>query len=1014
MLRTTLFVLLIAFTGCAEKAEQGLIPPLDPPEALQTMELIDGFEIELFASEPLIADPVAMEIDEAGRIYVVEMPGYPLDTEGSGRIRLLSDTNGDGYPDRSTLFAEGLVLPKGIMRWKRGVLVTDAPDILYLEDTNGDGKADSSSVLLTGFARSNPQHNVNKPLYGLDNWIYLANRGTIHTETYADKFGDPGSEVRFADRENSPTLPVNAAARNVRFRPDSLQLELLSSSSQFGHDFDERGRHFLISNAHHLYMEAIAARYLDRNPLLRPPAAVHYLPLHGNAAEVFPITRNPEHQLLTDIGVMTSAGGLILYTGGEFGPDYEQVAFLTESVHNLVHADRIRNRGALYESERLVEDVEFLASEDPWFRPVNITVGPDGALYIIDYYRHIIEHPQWMDDETLSRVDLYAGSDRGRIYRVTATGAAPPDWLGKTGLEHAGPDELIALLGHRNLWWRRHAQRLLVDRGERGLADPLRELIREETGHARLHALWTLEGLGILDSESIRLSLSDMDEGIRENAILLAERHMVRAPELLTDLLQMEEDRSNRVTYQLLLTLGFHDDPDVSALRDRLLFRYLDDYWMQIAALSSPHLDPDALLLRMTTQRDGPLTEAHRGLLRLLGGMVASGSDPAAIIALVDSAIESGPDCCEWQPEVLEGIAGRLRVEPPETGFEPEQIERWIDRFFDSRDSRLRSSLLRMIEAAGKPVPSRYTEKAAAVAGDPDREESFRNDALQLIRLGSDPGAYRERMLDLVSPDQPASIQQSALGILALVPGGRIGEELLARWELLTPSIRSEAVGVMMNDESRTLMLLDAVEEGVVPVSSIGWNRRVTLMRDREGIVRERARELLREEPRSRLALIDEYEEALVLDGDRDRGRSVYAEHCSACHQIGGRSGTAFGPDIGTVRHWTPRALMTKVLDPNRSISDGFQLWLVRDRSGESFSGVLSEENARSITLRSPDGSERIILRSDIDSIQASGLSVMPEGMEEHIGPQEMADLIEFIRRGGDGRRPVHSPPETR
>src|SRR5687768_15970347 len=196
-------------------------PPYSPRDALKTFRLADNFQIELFAAEPLIADPVAMEVDERGRTYVVEMPGYPLDVGGSGRIMLLHDTDRNGTPDRSTVFAAGLRLPTGIMRWKKGVIVTDSPEVWYLEDTDGDGRADVKRVMLTGFALTNPQHTTNTPLYGLDNWIYLANEGPVRTIRYGGLFGDVGTAVHFPARPDAPRLPPDADGRNVRFRPDT-------------------------------------------------------------------------------------------------------------------------------------------------------------------------------------------------------------------------------------------------------------------------------------------------------------------------------------------------------------------------------------------------------------------------------------------------------------------------------------------------------------------------------------------------------------------------------------------------------------------------------------------------------------------------------------------------------------------------------------------------------------------------------------------------------------------------
>ena len=234
------------------------------------MKIASGYKIEPFLSEPDIVSPVAMEFDENGDLYVVEDRGYPLNVNGKvGRVKLLRDTNGDGVPDKATVFADKLVMPTGVMRWKKGILVTDAPDVLYLEDTNGDGVADVRKVILTGFAFTNPQHTVNNPLYGLDNWIYLAHENAATAIIFKEEFGDRGSDIRYVDRQGVP--PLTEHGRNVRFRPDTGQLEALATPSQFGQSFDDWGRHFLVSNSAHIRQEAIAAHYLKRNPDLPVP-----------------------------------------------------------------------------------------------------------------------------------------------------------------------------------------------------------------------------------------------------------------------------------------------------------------------------------------------------------------------------------------------------------------------------------------------------------------------------------------------------------------------------------------------------------------------------------------------------------------------------------------------------------------------------------------------------------------------------------------------------------------------
>ena len=239
-----LFGFLLIAVSCQNESESAFSE--SAKNALSTFELAPGFQIELVAAEPLIKDPVDMAIDENGRMYVVEMPGYPLETSGSGKIKLLTDADGDGKMDKSTVFADDLILPTGVMRWKEGLIVTDAPNVLYLEDTDGDGQADLRDTLLTGSALSNPQHNLNNPLFGIDNWIYVAHEAAVSTQAFKEKFGDPGGDIFYPDRPEGPRLPNNASGRNIRFRPESHELEMTSSSSQFGHTFDPWGHHLQV------------------------------------------------------------------------------------------------------------------------------------------------------------------------------------------------------------------------------------------------------------------------------------------------------------------------------------------------------------------------------------------------------------------------------------------------------------------------------------------------------------------------------------------------------------------------------------------------------------------------------------------------------------------------------------------------------------------------------------------------------------------------------------------------
>ena len=275
---------------------------------------------------------------------------------------------------------------------------------------------------------------------------------------------------------------------------------------------------------------------------------------------MFPITKNPEHQLLTDVGVITSACGITAYQGGAFPDSFNHnLTFVCEPVSNIVHADRLKDYGATFIASRMLEHQEFLASTDAWFRPVNLYIGPDGALYVVDYYREIIEHPEWMSKSEIESGKLYNGRDKGRIYRISATDAAPADWASHLNLNDSSDMQLAAKLSSPNIWWRRNAQRLLIDRNHDMIVPDLVNMAQNsQSSLGRLHALWTLEGMNKLTRELVVHALQDSEPGIRENAIKLAELHLAEWPDLVFNLIALKEDDNAKVRYQLLVHTGVH------------------------------------------------------------------------------------------------------------------------------------------------------------------------------------------------------------------------------------------------------------------------------------------------------------------------------------------------------------------------------------------------------------------------------------------------------------------------
>lgn len=991
--------LLIAMSSALKITTSYEVPP---DRALATFQLAEGFQIEMVASEPLVSDPVAMEIDELGRMYVVEMHGYPLDKSGSGKIKLLSDRDGDGKMDDSKVFAEGLMLPTGVMRWKKGILVTDAPNVLYLEDNDGDGKADVRDTLLTGFALSNPQHNLNSPILGLDNWIYLGHEPAVSTQTFKSEFGDRGGEVYFPGGKDSPRLPDNARGRGVRMQPDSNRLEVLASNTQFGHSFDTWGRYLLVSNANHLIHQVISATYLNRNPSLLVSNATQSISDHGSAAEVFPITQNPQNQLLTDIGVFTSACGITAYQGGLFPAAFDGTVFVAEPVSNLIHADVLHDKGATFTGSRVYQNKEFLASTDAWFRPVNMYTGPDGAIYVVDYYRQIIEHPEWMAEDAIKSGALYNGTDKGRIYRITPKGTKPYGLAKELGSADMGNAQLLKRLGDPNIWWRRNAQRLLIDRNAFAEAAALERMaISEKNPVGRLHALWTLEGLGLLKPSIIVNALMDPSAGLRENGVKLSEAFAAN-PGIRNALYAMQDDANAKVRFQLLCTLGSIDTPESAKARQKLLFRDLEDPWVQIAALSAaPSAKGD--LLNAVLNRFDKNKPAYASLVERLSNMTGAGGKPEEIRSVVSRSLQPESDTHSvWQAAVLRGLSQGLKNNKAASVALMADQDILVNAALGHSSTAVRQGSIQLLRITGLPAtPSSKAAiiKSAQAAFDKESTPESRIAAINFLAL-DDPKKHTELLKRLISPTEATAVQLAALHALASIPGVPVSEFAVANWPSLTPDVRNAAINTFMGNEARVTLLLDAVEKKIIDPSSIGWPRSVGLMAQRNAALKSRSRALLTKKDDGRQEIIKKYAPALAMAGSVDQGRLVFTSNCSACHQVGGKAGTPYGPDLGTIRNRRPESIMNDILNPNRSIADGYDIWSLEMTSGETIQGLIATETPSALTIRNYGGQEAIIARQNIKSLKALGMSVMPAGLESQITPAGMADLLAFLKHG--------------
>jgi putative heme-binding domain-containing protein len=801
---------------------------------------------------------------------------------------------------------------------------------------------------------------------------------------FADKFGDKGSDIQFAGRQGTPV--VKNERRNVRFRPDTFELETTSSTSQFGLAFDDYGRLLTLNNSNHARVEALAARYLARNPDLPAESAMQDVSDHGAAAQVYFIAENPRFELLSGAGVFTSACGITWFQGGTFA---------AEPVHSLVHRDLWTPSGATFRAMRDRANVEFLASTDNWFRPVNFYVGPDGALYVLDYYRKVIEHPEWTSREVYEAKDLYDGKDRGRIYRVTpSSGKTPP--IPRLRLSQASNEELVGHLESPVVWWRRTAQRLLVDRKSDGASAPLTRMAAAgRSPLARLHALWTLDGLGKLEAATLTRALGDAAPGVRENAILLAEARLAgpAGAELTEALLGMENDADARVRFQLLATLGWVRTPKAAAARARLLERDGEDRWVRMAALSAG--SGEALpALQAAVSSPGNHTAGRANYFQQLGSIIGARGQAAELARALAMASGPAPDSGWWRAAALEGLASGLRFHRARLTPLPVLL-----KLYQDQDPRVRQAALKLLDISGLPRGAdAVLRQAAESAVDPSQPGGLRADAVGLLALSpsGQPAAFYRKLID---PGAPEEVQLAAVRALGKQKGTDAAAFFLSRWRSMTTAIRAEAGATLMSDPERFRLLLTAIEKGDVQPWSLPLRQRIQMQMNRDPALRERARALLAARAGNREEVRKRYQ--AVLDktaGSPVRGRATFEKICAKCHRMNG-AGASVGPDLAAVRNRTVSSLLADILIPSQSIAQMYEAYVVETVSGGTLEGVMGEQTSTTITLVHEEGRKDVIPRAEIKQMYASNLSAMPEDVDKEVTPEQMADVIAYLKK---------------
>ncbi len=1000
------------FRANPERAERP--DPLSPRHALARFQLAKELQIGLVAAEPMVQSPVAIDWDARGRLWVCEMNDYPSGmnpppdvdrkygepvreppggfTPG-GRIKVLTDADGDGQFERSTIFLDRIPFPTGVFPWGDGALICAAPNILYAVDIDGDGHADVLRTNVTGFATHNFQARVNGFTWGLDGWLHGSS-------------GLFGGKVKVLAPDGKVIREVELSGRDFRYRPDTGELEAVSGISQMGRVRDEFDQWFGNDNSTLLWHYPLPDHYLRRNSHVAYPEPRVSVARGADINRLFPasptLTRFNDPQMAN---IVTSACGPDIYRDDLLGEQYHGNAFICEPVHNLVRRLVLEPDGVTFAGHRAPGDErgEFLASSDNWFRPVQVRTGPDGALYVVDMYRFVVEHPRWIPPERLKELDVRAGADRGRIYRISRRGV---DLRPLRDLKKVDDQTLVAALNTPNGPMRDLVHRELIARGlpreDRFQGDlPASGDVRPAAGAPAPGGMRSMAQLVRASSPAVRaqalaligeksglvtLGLRDSDPRVRTLALRLVEARMASGTargELPVALLAAAADRDSSVRFQAALTLG--EWPTVQGTRALIDLMPGADRWLQAAILSSAAPRATELLESVVSRSEGAMSKSDWvGRLTATSLGAGGGSNLAGVLAAITAPSEGSP------------ASGAV------TTLEPWRIEavRSLIEALRKQQKTLTSvrSELGPGGAASLPRLERLLETASelATAGGTDRVQ---REAVIGLLGAADTEVGMKVLNAVLASNELVDSHPAAVAALARSQRAEPGERWIAGWNTLAPSLRGSVVDALLSRPSWTERLLDALERDQVRVSEISPSQRQRLLNQRDDAARQRATKVFASSSgQDRVAVRQKFSGVSALTGSGERGVAVFDRLCAPCHAVHGR-GHDVGPNLGEFAGKDVSDFLVAILDPNAAINPNFLAYMVETGDGRSLSGIVRHETASSLTVVQAGGIRETILRSDLKQVRASAVSLMPEGLEQGMVPQDMADLIAWLKR---------------
>jgi uncharacterized protein len=970
--------------------------PLSPEESMKHLVLLPGFQAKLFAAEPQVAKPICMQWDPRGRLWIAETVDYPNQMQpmgqGHDRIKICEDTDGDGRADKFTIFADKLSIPTSFAFYKNGIIVVHSGLTEYLQDTNGDSKADVRTVLFTGWGTQDTHAGPSNLRYGFDNWIW----GTVGYSGFEGVVG--GKRMRFGQGI-------------YRFKPDGSAMEFVHSSNNntWGLGISEDNIIFgsTANNNASMYMP-IPNRYYEA---VRGWSASR-LETVADSQEFFPITDKVRQ--VDWHGHYTAGAGGALYTARQFPKEYwNRVQFVAEPTGHLLGKFHLHPNGADFTA---CNGRNFLASDDEWTSPVAAEVGPDGALWVIDWYNYIVQHNPVPIGFQKGKGNAYETPMRdkthGRIYRVEYSSAPKSP---KMDLEKATAKELVAALKSDNLLWRLTAQRLLVEGGDLSVvpdlcdlaADPKVDEIGLNVG--AIHALWTLDGLHQVQRPNERVK-GALQTGLH-HASAAAQRSALMVASQQTDLFsrvkQAQQTRDFEPQLLLTLLLAVSDSPaqaktgyGVAELMQAQAASW--DRWLQDAAICAAAKNDISFLTALVEKgENSPAADTNTAMseiVRRVATHYALGvpkDSVATLLARINPQARKS-----FVGAVLEGLSAAWPIgEPPALNDSSQKELQKLMATLD-RDNQARLLLLAQKWRRADLFPngaSALAESLISTVKESSAEISKRSAAAtKLVTLRDRPETIQV-ILEQINELSPPDLTSELIDALSKSRDPQTGAALVQHLPKLTPAARRYEIASLVRRTEWSSALLDSIEAGKLPPSELATEQWAELKNNPDSKIAKRAQSLAGSRgavTADRAAVVQKLLPAAGKPGDPHRGKEVFDANCAVCHAFNGTGGKV-GPNLTGVGSREPKEILIDILDPNRSVEANYRSWTV-STGDETFAGRLESETQTTVEILDSTGQKHVIERKEIKQMNTSGMSIMPNGFES-LPESDLSALLAYL-----------------